>query len=337
MLSFAAILSKTGIITVLTLRDFPMYKPLSIISGACLLGTGFVMYNDVKNVRSSEIAQKVAAEANLVSAGKKLKDFNEARTKADEALVAAKDDLAKKTGERESTTAARDAKIKELEDITKVKEAAEKDLADTEAKLKDVGGLDVIVAEVKKLEGESAELGAKIAGLKDSTTAAIASKATTDKMILGLRKLDLWQKTGTMDPGFTTRVASVNPDYGFLELPVGNNSNVVNSAKFDVQRGGSVLCTAIVTHIEPGRAIAEVVPGTLAAGQMVLPGDRLVVNTDSKPKADAPAAPAAKKPAADAAPAADPADPFATPGAPAAKPDAPAAAPDATMPAAEKP
>jgi hypothetical protein len=160
-----------------------------------------------------------------------------------------------------------------------------------------------------------------------------------------LKLRDIYQRTGTVVEGFTSFVSAVNPELGFVVLAHGNASNVTKGAKFDVVRGGAAIAKITVTRIEQSRAYAEIVPGTLAAGESILPGDRAVVNAGSTPRAlaatvnKANAKPAAKKPGAPGAPAAKP-DPAATPD-PFASPDGatPPAAPmeKPAAPPAEKP
>ena len=137
-----------------------------------------------------------------------------------------------------------------------------------------------------------------------------------------------------MDASFTARVSAVNPDYGFVVIGAGNQSRVVKQAKLDVKRGDNVVGTVVVTHIDAARSIAEIVPGTVAAGDNILPGDTVVVNFASQPRAGGAPAGASAKPASKAGGAAAPAageapaanDPFA---APAAAAEEPAAAPAA--------
>jgi hypothetical protein len=142
-------------------------------------------------------------------------------------------------------------------------------------------------------------------------------------------------------------VAAVNPDLGFVVLSHGNSSNVTKGAKFDVYRGNKGVARLVVTHLEQNRSIAEVIPGTVAAGDAVQPGDLAVVSSSSTPTAlstratsDAAARPDATKQPGTApatAPATVPTDPFATPAGPEGTPPAPEPEKPAESPAPTPP
>lgn len=325
-----------------------MWKPLSAVSGAALLAAGGISYLAVKPELTSERLQARAAKENKVKADQNLGKAREAKDTADKDLTEAKGELLKNTGEKTEAESALAAKNAELTEAMTAKETAEKELADLEQKLKDLGGLDTLVAELKTLAAKKDQLVAQIASHKAQIASAVSNKEGVEKNIARLQKLDNWQRSGTMDPAFRSRVAAVNPDFGFVVIGAGNQARVVKQAKLDVKRGDNVVGTVVVTHIDQSRSIAEIVPGTVAAGDSILPGDTVVVNFASQPRAGgaAPAASGTAKPAAEgAAPAAGgsaPAasdDPFAAPAPPAEEtPAAPAAeTPAAEAPAAETP
>ena len=334
-----------------------MWKPLSIISGLVLLAAGGIMYTQVRNPIRSERKQLAAAKENKDSALKNQTESKQARSKSDTDLEESKVLLAKNTREKNEAQAAKDTKVAEVTDATTKKDAAAKELAELEEKLKGLGGLERLVAELKVLQAKEAMLTEGIANTKGAIDSTVAHKAATDKVIAALKLKDLYQKTGTMVSNFRSRVSAVNPDLGFIVLAHGNSSNVTRGAKFDVIRGDKGVAKIVVTHLEQNSSIAEVIPGTVAPGESIQPGDLVVVSgsstprsltapasKDAKPAATKPAAPVdpTTAPATDTVPApenmekpadAPPAD--ATPAAEKPAPDAapPAPAPDATPPA----
>jgi hypothetical protein len=310
-----------------------MWKPLSAVSGAALLAAGGISYLAVKPELSSERLQARAAKENKVKADQNLGKSREAKETADKDLTEAKGELLKNTGEKTEAESALASKNTELTEAVTAKEAAEKELTDLEQKLKDLGGLDTLVAELKTLAAKKDQLVAQIASHKSQIASAVSNKEGVEKNIARLQKLDNWQRSGTMDPAFRSRVAAVNPDYGFVVIGAGNQARVVKQAKLDVKRGDNVVGTVVVTHIDQARSIAEIVPGTVAAGDSILPGDTVVVNFASQPRAGGAA------PAEGAKPAAGGAKPAAEGAAPAAEGTAPAASDDpfaAPTPAAEE-
>lgn len=327
-----------------------MWKPLSIVSGVALLASGGIIYSMVRPVLTAERLQaanaeeyktkatkeKLAAVAGAATAEKELKDMQDSLSKAEKAkaeAAAKKEDVAKL-----------------VEDATASKVAAAKDLDELEQKMKDLGGLPAMVAELKAQEAKRVEYDNQITTAKSAIENALASKAVLDKQIAELKRIDLWQQTGTMAPTFRSRITAVNQDWGFVTIGAGNSSSVVRQAKLDVVRGNSIVGKVIVTNVASGSSAAEIVPGSVAPGDSILPGDQVKTGAASMPSnarpvpaaPTAPAAPKAGEPAAPAAPAPDAApaaDPFAPPAdAPAATPPAPAAeAPAVETPAAETP
>lgn len=78
-------------------------------------------------------------------------------------------------------------------------------------------------------------------------------------------------------PNLTGSVLAVNEGLNFLVLSVGDRQGLSVNTSLLVTRRGQRVATLKVTSIEPRTSIAEVVPGTLARGQSVQPGDRIVL------------------------------------------------------------
>jgi hypothetical protein len=314
-----------------------MWKPLSIISGLLLLAAGGIMFTQVQYPIRSEKKQAEAAKANLALANKNQLESRKASEQAVNDHEDAKKELAANSKQKADALAVKGTKTTEVAETTAKKEAAAKELADVDAKLKDLGGLERLVAEMKDLEAKKATLTSTIESTKTTNTATVAHKEATDKVIAQLKLRDIYQRTGTINEGFKTSVSAVNQELGFVVLAHGNRSNVTKGAKLDITRGGAVIAKVNVTRLEEDRSFAEIVPGTLAAGESVLPGDRASVNAGSTPRALAAMAskpsgkPAGKKGEAAAKP-----DAAAAPGTPATAPD-PFASPDGAAPPAEKP
>jgi hypothetical protein len=319
-----------------------MWKPLSIVSGVALLAGGGITYSMVRPVVTAERQQVANAKVNQASAEKLKVDAEAASKTADKELETMKDSLSKAERAKAEAAAKKEEVAKLLEEASTAKTTASKELSDLEQKMKDLGGLDAMVAELKAQEAKRVEYEKQISGAKSAMESALARKASMDKQIAEVKRIDLWQQTGTMAPTFRSRITAVNPDWGFVTIGAGNASSVTRQAKLDVVRGNAVVGKVIVTHVSPGSSAAEIVPGSVAPGDSILPGDQVKTGAASLPtnprsapaaaapkvEAAAPAAPAAAAPAA----AEVPADPFA----PAAA-EAPAAAPKTTAPATEAP
>lgn len=317
-----------------------MWKPLSIVSGVALLAAGGIDYVMVRPTLIAERIQVTNAEGYRDRTAKLKVEAEEANKVAESELAKMKDSLSKAERAKAEAAAKKDEVAKTVEDATTSKATATKDLDDLEVKLKDLGGLDAMVAELKAQEAKRVEYDKQIASAKATIASALAGKAAKDKQIADIKRIDLWQQTGTMAPTFRSRINAVNPDWGFVTIAAGNGAGVTRQAKLDVVRGSSVVGKLIVTHVSPGSSAAEIVPGSVAPGDAILPGDSVKTGSASLPGnipvAAAPTAASTAKPSAPAAPAKDAApavDPFAAPA------DAPAApaTPAADAPAADAP
>lgn len=316
-----------------------MWKGLSIFSGILLFATAVVNYlvmsqmqNEIKN---KDDAYKNAQDSKsyVTQATENLND-NKKELLADTELARQMNrDLVEAKGKKE-------AAVKKLEADTKVLTDTKAKKTELDAKLASLGGLEAIVAELNRLGGKKTENEALIQQKEAAQALAIQKKQQTESSIAGLKKKDLMQKTGLMNDTFTGSITNIDSQWGFIMINKGNSSNVVKNAKLDVKRGSDVVATLVVTNVQPNASICDVVPGTLAAGQQLQAGDRVVVNQASSESKNiatpveggAPAAPAPGAPAAPAAPVKDPFAPAAAPAAP--DPFAPAPAPAAPAPAA---
>ena len=312
-----------------------MWKPLFIISGILLLATSGINY---------KVLQQIQVETELKAKAEQFekdstKHFNDASANLEDQKKAAADkkrDAEQMSRDLTDAKGKREAAEKQLADDTAKLGEVKKMKTEIDAKLVELGGLDVIVAELKEMTTKKAEQEATIAQREATQTLAIQKQQQTEAQIAALKKKDLMQKTGLLPDAFTASIISIDTQWGFIQINKGNTSSVVKNAKLDVKRGGDKIATLVVTNVQPTAAICDLVAGTLVAGQQLQPGDRLVVNDASSEKkatieatgGDA-AAPASGDPAAPAsAPAAPPApaDPFApAPAAPAPAAEAPAA------------
>ena len=320
-----------------------MWKPLSIVSGVALLAGGGIFYSMVRPVLVAERLQVANAQANQQSAEKKKVEMEAGSKASDKDLEKMKDTLSKAERAKVEAAAKKEEISKAVEETGTLKTAAAKDLADLDQRMKDLGGLPAMVAELKAQEAKRVEYDKQIATANSDIESALSRKTSMDKTITDLKRIDTWQQTGTMAPTFRSRITAVNPDWGFVTIGAGNGASVTRQAKLDVVRGSSVVGKVIVTHVSTNSSAAEIVPGSVAPGDSILPGDQVKTGAASLPSniRTAPA-PAATKPAGPATPAVPktapaPADPFATPPADPAATPAPAAAtpaPAAATPAA---
>lgn len=319
-----------------------MWKPLSVISGLLLLGSSYVSHvfngeltQEHKLQREAEDNLKAVNAHKALCVSTKLKyesDLNSALN----AQKAMKDTLdgSKATRDTNQTTLA--ASKTKLDDVKKQQ-------TEWKQKIDDLGGLEVIKAELTSLATKKVESEAKITERKATVALNLQKKQDQETALTALKKKTQMQAQGLLADTFRGNISNVDPQWGFITINKGNSANVVRNAKLDVQRGAQKIATIIVRNVQPSSAVCDILTGTLSAGEQVMAGDVVVVNSESSEKnlaasttpvgATAPAAAGAGAATPAAAPAADPFG-GAAPAAPAA---AAAADPFASTPAATPP
>ena len=272
-------------------------------------------------------------------------------------------ELEKLKGEVAAAVAEAQEKATALELAKKNLDETAKQLALMNEKIKEAGDVERLLAQVTELKKSREEAEGKVAVETQAVAAANEKLSALQKQIETSRETEARARKGELDPTFTARIAQPFSDWGFAVISKGNAAGVVANADLNVKRGDEIVAKLKVRNVEQSISIADIIPGSLAAGNTLRSGDLVVAAPVVKkeppppPPADKgaagakPTAPAANAdpfaaaaPAAGAAPApAMAADPFGA-AAPAPAPAAPAAGakpaeadPFATPPAAKPP
>lgn len=93
------------------------------------------------------------------------------------------------------------------------------------------------------------------------------------------------QAAGRIRGPFKSTIRKAFNTWGFVIIGAGDEQGVVNRAQLDVTRGGQPICKLLVTTVEPGECVAEIIPGSMSPGQAIQPGDD--VSKTTLPKAAA--------------------------------------------------
>lgn len=209
--------------------------------------------------------------------------------KAEAEVAAVKKDLDAAKSEAE-------AKAKEAADAKAAEDKAKADLAkavaEVEDKNKKIAEMDAAVASLKKEMGDvnPAELAAKIKDLTDAkakmeTELAEATqlrdtfdkKAKEAEAQFAAKDRTIQEyKAGYVRNGLTGKVLAYNPGWNFVVLNLGDKSGLKSGVQMVVTRSGAMVGKVKVTTVEPNTAIADVLPGTIARGDAVQPGDTVV-------------------------------------------------------------
>jgi hypothetical protein len=299
-----------------------LWKILSALSAICLaVGVWFSYQN--KSVLEEERRLKERSEQNLkaVRADQvKKTDAKGKRTKELEDYTKQRDDRRVEVAKVNSDIA---DKQKETEELKKTLEEAQKQLALIKEQIAKAGDLKKLIAEVEDLNRQIKESEAAIANQEQQKAIVEGKLAATNAQVKKLQEVDTRQRRGQIEPGLTARVSQTFQGYGFVVLNKGNSSGVYANNMLDVKRGKTVVAKLRVRDVEQTQSVADLVPGSLASGESIQPGDLVAPGAPPAAPATTPHAPAPTTPpameggGAPAVPAVAP-DPFATaPGEPA--------------------
>jgi uncharacterized phage infection (PIP) family protein YhgE len=124
----------------------------------------------------------------------------------------------------------------------------------------------------KKLADATAQV-AELNQLKETlTNKANDATARADD----LEKTVEHYKDNIVKNGLTGEVLAVNQGWNFVVLSIGDRQGAVANAELILQRGGSQIGKVRITSVEPSTSVADIIPGSLARGVRVQPGDQVI-------------------------------------------------------------
>lgn len=91
-----------------------------------------------------------------------------------------------------------------------------------------------------------------------------------------LQKVVDHYKNGTLRNGLEGEVLAYNPGWNFVVISLGDRQGAVANAEMILKRGGSQIGKIRITSVEPSTSVADIIPGSLARGVRVQPGDRVI-------------------------------------------------------------
>jgi hypothetical protein len=227
----------------------------------------------------------------------KLKTANSSLTTAKSQLGVAqkeRDDVKKSLEETQATL-----KQKEEEAVNakaaadKAKEDLNKALADVETGKAQVASIQKAMEELKgsipggvdlaslpeKLKQMQTDLEKAKSDLDEAKAVADAANQRYNEMSASVAAKDQTikeYKDNYVRQGLSGKVVAFNPGWNFVVLNIGDRSGLKAGVQMVVLRGGNMVGKVKVTSVEPSTAIADVLPGTIARGDSVQPGDTVV-------------------------------------------------------------
>lgn len=248
---------------------------LSIITILCI-GSGIISLKARSAANASagkldELNTQLTAKTSELSKKddeiKTLKDQVESTSSAKESAAAeiasAKAEAEKIQGE---LTVIKTSLSEKDDEITKLRnELAEKSTAVVETPAVD-----------PELENKLKELQTKLDEQLQITQSLEKSAKDAESRANTLAAEEARRKAALSAPNLEGTVLAVEPSWNFVILNVGDRQGVALNSTLIVKRGHSLIGKVRVTSIDPSRSVADIIPGTLARGAFVQPGDTVI-------------------------------------------------------------
>ena len=259
-----------------------MWKALSVIAALLAAGAAFLSYLN-KGDAEQERELLATSKSNFADASarhKEVLDEQTAMIRKNKAMEARRDVALEEQEAEKQKLEAKTAEVAATND--RIKEL-EMEIADAKAKIAKYGDIEALVALIDQLMSDISTARNDIATLETKLASSTQQEKQTANRIQGYKDLEFRQRNGQM-VSINANIASVYNSWGFAILDKGDRHGVVSRTKLDVNRGGEKIAELVVTNLERNRSVCDIVPGSMAPGQMIRPGDRVSVSADSLPK-----------------------------------------------------
>jgi len=168
-------------------------------------------------------------------------------------------------------------------EVTRMQEefaAKEKKKAELEKLLKDLPpGMkaETLAEDIQKLKKEKLEFEAQAEAKKKEVVAEEDKVAGIQKRLDDvLHKIEDRSKNFERN-SLTSRVVAVNHDWGFVVIDAGKSAGLTEQTKLIVTRGMQTVGKISVMSVDGKNSKAEIVQDAVVNGQVIMPGDRVIL------------------------------------------------------------
>lgn len=251
-----------------------MWSKITIAAVVLMLAAGVFFYQNNDSL-TKEKAARDQANAELNTTNGYIADEEQKLAEA-----AQKRDTYKADSEalNQELATLKDANAKLQSDLT----VKENDLATTTSQLEDLNkkfegrDLSEIAQEIDATKKENARVGEEIAAKAARHAALTKHSEQLINAAESLTKLAADQRARISPANLKTSVRNIYDDWGFVILSGGANKGVVLGSKLAVMRGNEKIAELNVSTVEPTMAAGEVIPSTMAEGEVIMVGDSVV-------------------------------------------------------------
>ena len=256
-----------------------MTKVLFILSAVVILVASFFAYQNGREfatVRtsiasiSSQIQTEVTADKKVIAeVGQLVADIGRVQGELDveaEKLKAQKNKLANAESESVRTQEELDVKVKQ-----------QQKLADDLAKLPRDVKVETLSEDIAKLKKDKIEYEAQAEAKAKEVVAEEEKVAGVQRRLDEVvRKIEERRKNFDRN-SLTSRVLAVNHDWGFVIIDADKSAGLTQDTKMIVTRGLQTVGKISVMNVDGSRTMASIVPDAVSNGQMIMPGDRVIL------------------------------------------------------------
>lgn len=269
-----------------------MWKVLLVISSVVLAGAIYLA-NENRLEKGVVVADVASQTDTLVARTEALDKTNAQITELEGQIQMLMD----QTETLETEKVNLDAQVVESKSNLTAKEAQlvtdKEKLASAKETIGDLQEITALQAQMQQIRLQIEESESELAQLEGAVVAAKVEQERMEGVASELEALRKDQEAGIIRGEFQTGVKSAYNKWGFVVIDGGYDQGVVPRAQLDVYRRGQPICKLLVTSVLPNESSADIIPGSLVAGQMVQVGDTVVATQRASAPAAAPAGGAA--------------------------------------------
>jgi cell shape-determining protein MreC len=256
-----------------------MTKVLFILSAVVILVASFFAYQNgrefttvrtnIAAINASIVGEKQTEKKVVAVVGQLVADITRVqgeRDIEDEKLKAQKNKLAQAESEATRTQTELDAKVKKQQELAVKLEKLPKDVKP-----------ETIAEDINRMKKEKLEFEAQAEAKKKEVTAEEEKIAGVQKRLDEVtHKIEERRKNFERN-SLTSRIIAVNYDWGFVVIDAGKTTGLTQDTKLIVTRGAQTVGKVSVMAVEGGNTMASIVPDAVVNGQVIMPGDRVIL------------------------------------------------------------
>lgn len=256
-----------------------MTKVLFILSAVVIVVASFFAHqngrefanvrNNTAGINASIVKEKLTEKTVVGKVNQLVADVTRVQGELDaesERLKAQKNRLAQAESEATRTQTELDTKVKKQQELAKM-------LADLPKDVKP----ETIAEDIARLKKEKLDFETQAEAKKKEVTAEEEKIAGVQKRLDDVvHKIEERRKNFERN-SLTSRVVAVNYDWGFVVIDAGKSTGLTQDTKLIVTRGAQTVGKISVMNVEARAAMASIVPGAVVNGELIMPGDRVIL------------------------------------------------------------